>query len=300
MKKTITAAIFIFSTLIIYCVGMRFGNSRDPLVQEEKQFWIEKFLGDTKYPCLIVGDSRVYRGLDPAIFSKNLDTECFNLGFDSSGFGPDFFDLIDKRLSVSSPRRLIIAVSPHSMTERGAENNQLVEYVKMSAAEIRQLKNPTFSDDLFPKISIDHMTSPFSKKEEKGPILIQKYQTNGFAPAHQERNDPTQALASYESLFKDHIFSDRVERTLLEKLRSYHQKGIAVYVLRLPLSQELMQLENRLSGFDEIDFKKKLLETNAQWIDLPPTGFETFDGSHLTGESAELISEKVSQSILKN
>lgn len=300
MKKTITALIFIFSALIVYCAAMRFGDTSDPVAKKEKQFWISKFLGETKYPCLLAGDSRVYRGLDPAIFSKNLNTECLNIGFDSSGFGPDFFDLIEKRLSADQARLLIIAISPHSFTERGAENNQLVEYVKMSPAEVRQLKNPTFSDDLFPKISIDHLVSPFSKKEVSAHILIQKYLENGFAPAYQEKNDPTQALASYESLFKDHVFSARVEHALLDKLKMYQQQGIEVYVLRLPLSPEMRQLEDRVSGFDEDSFKKHLLETKVHWVELPASGFETFDGSHLTGQSAELVSEKATKIILQN
>ncbi len=296
MKRTLQALSFILISLTLFCLVMHFINPPDPVEKEKQAFFASKFLDQKRYPCLIAGDSRAYRGLDPQIISEILQAECFNLGFDSAGFGPDFFDLVEKRLSTSSEKILIIAVSPHSVTERGAENNQLAEYLKMAPSQIRQIMHPSALDDFFPRIPMDHFLHPSFAKENPLPHLNERYLKNGFAPAFQDKNDPAQAVASYQNLFKDHFFSQHVEDSLLSKLREYQLQGIHVYVLRLPVSKEIRAAEDSLARFDETDLQKRLAEIGTPWIPLE-LKYETFDGSHLTAASAQKVSTEVAQRI---
>lgn len=73
--------------------------------------------------------------------------------------------------------------------------------------------------------------------------------------------------------------------------------GIDVYLLRLPTTSEMLQLENEQSGFDETFFRREIESSGGIWLDLPPADYNCYDGSHLHEASAKEYSIRLAKQI---
>lgn len=295
MKNTFLGILLIIFSISIYSIfSLRLAANTNQIEKEKQVFFAHKFFDLEKFHCLIAGDSRVYRGLNPAIFEKVLHVSAVNLGYDSAGFGSDFFQLIDDRFSVEGPHYLIIGISPHSFTQSAANNGQLVEYKKMPPSERQSVLYPTALDKFFPAISLKKLRKSGSDASNKQK-LNEIYLDNGFAPARVEMPDPTEAVKSYTAIFKENAFSPPTEDLLLNKVKDYTAKGVLVFAVRIPTSKELRSVEDEWAGFDEQSFIKKFESMGGRWINVPHDNYETFDGSHLVSSSADKVSTIISE-----
>src|SRR6185312_15559259 len=289
MKKTYFGLLIIAVFVSLYSLLMnQFSNGTSQNEKEQQIFFAHKFLDHDQFHCVLAGDSRVYRGLNPVAFEKTLGIKTINLGYDSAGYGPDFFQLIDDRLSKESPRYLIIGISPHSFTPRATSNGQLVEYEKMPPAEARSILHPTLLDKYFPAISLRKLQK-HNNEDAGDKALIEEHFSNGFAPAQMKKNDPTEAVKSYTAIFKEQTFSQDAEDLLIKKVKEYTSSGVTVFGVRMPTSKEIHTVEDELSGFNEQEFVTRFQSNGGHWVKIPTKNYETFDGSHLVPSSADQI-----------
>ena len=66
----------------------------------DKKFWYKKTFASNDNDIILVGDSRIYRGLSPAAMNVLLKkNKILNFGYSSAGFDPYFLDEAVKKLS---------------------------------------------------------------------------------------------------------------------------------------------------------------------------------------------------------
>ena len=73
-------------------------------------------------------------------------------------------------------------------------------------------------------------------------------------------------------------------------------KGIRVYGFLMPSCREMVELEERDSGFDHGQFVQDFEKAGGIWIDMDPCRYDSFDGSHL-GHAALQFSRDLAERI---
>ena len=59
----------------------------------------------------------------------------------------------------------------------------------------------------------------------------------------------------------------------------------------------MVELEKELSGFNQAEFVDAFKEAGGIWIDIDPTAYDSFDGSHLQSQSALELSRDLALKI---
>ncbi len=59
----------------------------------------------------------------------------------------------------------------------------------------------------------------------------------------------------------------------------------------------MLDIEKRLSGFNEEAFIRAFKASGGTWIQISPAQFEFFDGSHLSKKEAERFTEFLAESM---
>ena len=62
--------------------------------------------------------------------------------------------------------------------------------------------------------------------------------------------------------------------------------GIKVYAFRPPATEEMLEVENKYSGFDEATFVSFFEAAGGTWLEVEQTKYPSYDGSHLCPDGA--------------
>ena len=86
---------------------------------------------------------------------------------------------------------------------------------------------------------------------------------------------------------------------VFEQVKKWTEQGIYVLAFRPPTTFSMVHLENNVGLYDENYIKKGIEKSGGQWIDLELSDFKTYDGSHLTINSAQKLSQLIGEEIKK-
>ena len=102
-------------------------------------------------------------------------------------------------------------------------------------------------------------------------------------------------LRTYESKQVDSKFVDN----LIRFVSRWKKSGIKVYGFLVPTCQQMAELEKNFSGFHESEFKESFRNAGGIWIDIDGRKYDSYDGSHLLREFAEILSRELASKILE-
>src|SRR5512146_2424266 len=94
-----------------------------------ERFWVLKTHGKAKYDLILMGDSRVYRGLSPASMESVLTGyRIFNFGYSGGGLDRLMYAAAEKRLDPKSDRpSIVFGVTPLALTPYAARNEHYLQ-----------------------------------------------------------------------------------------------------------------------------------------------------------------------------
>jgi hypothetical protein len=296
MRERIIVAIF-FLLLGFWLVHTFRPKSATYLQTEYKHFWIEKTHNPSTYNFLICGDSRIYRGISCNEIQKHISSNyrVFNFGFSSGSYSNFMLDKIETKIDTSSEQAiLLLGITPYSLTPRAAEDGHINEELTRKKEEIFEYRylipiklffEPFTPDQLFNHLRLGGSTNP----EE--PIYYQEfYPQQGWVASWKVPIDSTKALKEYEKDFASNTVDSMMVKSLVKRVDKWVKQGILVFAFRPPTTNAMVSLEDRLSGFNENTFKRAFEEAGGRWINVPVTGYVTYDGSHLERQSALKLS----------
>lgn len=246
-------------------------------------YWIDKLRAPEKaYDVVIFGDSRAYRGIDPSL----LPGQALNFGFSGAALDPYYLHAGVQKLRPGGT--LVVAVSPHSLSSRAAEANA---FRALQARHEADLSLTRFASPGYA------WTRPYTMSQMLGlargrvsvlaPVSPQEaFMPDGFVASSRPAVSTAPETAKiYGDLLRDHPIGPREVDNLTFKLTWYQVNGYRVVVLRLPVSPDVENAES----MDTSKFKQQMFDRGLEWFDCPQG--ETYDGSHLSAESARRISE---------
>ncbi len=257
-------------------------------------FWTRKTFAPPKYNVVLMGDSRVYRGVSPEIVESHLDgMKVLNFAYSNGGLNPTMFDAAEKKLAQNDkPKIIILGISANAITDYSAENQQYQQELNLPREEIfeRIYLNPLRY--WFSATSPEKLKNHFSEKKETS-YYRNTYYMNGYVESDKFPVDTTEALQYYIDDYTNYKVTTEKLEVLFSQVKSWTDKGINVVGFVPPVSKPMQMLEDTLGLFDETAIKAGFENASGKWIDLNPANYKTYDGSHLTIESAKRLSEEI-------
>jgi hypothetical protein len=284
--------VLLISIPLILLVSLSKPNSIQSIYKvENDRFWTYKVHSGNKYNMLILGDSRVYRGISPSVINKEItDISICNFGFSSGKLNSEIYNEAYKRMDLAVGKKIVlIGISPVSLIEE--ENDQLHEILKYTRSEI------------FDKIYVNFISAKFltplkpsdflKVKNEKDALIIKEtFYDNGWVSTSSNQTNHSEYLILYRKIWESKKVSQKRLNDLYHTVGEWTKEGIRVFAFRVPSSEEMDNLENDLSGFNETDCKSNIILNGGEWLDLKDkyTRYQSYDGSHLDDKSAILLS----------
>lgn len=257
-------------------------------------FWIRKTFAPAKYNVVIMGDSRVYRGVSPETIESHLPgLKVLNFAYSNGGLNSTMFDAAEKKLVHNNkPKIIVLGISANAITDYSAGNQQYLQELTRPKEEIfeRIYFNPLRY--WFSATSPEKLKNHFSETKETA-FYRNEYFMNGYVKSDKFPIDTMEAISSYTKDFTNYKVKPENLQVLFNQVKKWTDAGIIVAGFVPPVSQPMQMLEDSLGLFDEIAIKAGFEKASGNWIDLNPANYKTYDGSHLTIESAQQLSDKI-------
>lgn len=270
-------------------------NQTEPALRPlPSKFWLDKTFAPSVFDMVIIGDSRVYRAVAPSIMEQVLSSyKILNFAYSSGGLQKVLFQAGESKLRNLGKKIIVLGVSPYSLTQSAAVNEQYKQYHKMFALPFRI---PNLLMLISPEESIFSIKRLFMKQE-----ALKYYQIphpDGWIESNQVPENELSGLNEYQQRFSKEKISNEVLKEMIEQVRIWKSRGYTVFAFRPPASQKMEELENTKSGYDEKSIVQAFTEAGGTWINIENRyQYKTYDGSHLNSTSAKLLSDYIARFI---
>ena len=291
-KKPNIALTLLIAAFLVVGLSFVFPKNKEKYIGE--MFWTRKTFAPSKYNVVVMGDSRVYRGVSPIIMKKALpELRILNFAYSNGGLNPTMFDAAEAKLIKSNQKNIIVmGVTANALTDYTKENNQFNQELKRPREEIveRLYLNPLrywFS-----------ATSPEGLKQHFKPAkpdryYLNEYHMNGYVESDKFPSDTLEALPLYNDDFTKFKVTDKNLQTLYKQIELWRAKGISVFAYRPPVAEPMRILEDSLGLYNELEIENGITRAGGHWITINPSQYKTYYGSHLNKESAERLSKAI-------
>lgn len=254
-------------------------------------FWASKIDSKAEYDIIYVGDSRVYRGIDPDLIEKETGLKGFNFGFSSAGLDSALIFESCKRLKPNGKKILLIGVSANAFLPSSLENEHFNSILKWKGADIWIRRH------LYPKLRyFDHRAVSDLYKHLKGEHYYEDYRThNGFAASSKVPSDSNSAIDAYRMQFERESYNKSAELRFKKILFRLKRENIRCVLVRIPCSSAMIELEDNAVG-GKIELLLEDLEREGfQVVRTSSEAMKSYDGSHLDSTSAALFSRQLAE-----
>jgi hypothetical protein len=250
-----------------------------------------------KQNSLIVGNSKAAQGLNPDVMNKILQKDIYNYSFDisKSPFGPAYLNSIKHKLSNEKKDGIfIVTVDCWSIYSKDKNPNDVSSFWENSSCvgEMEDVdQNPNF------QYLTKYMSGNYYKIIFK-PTVAQLHE-NGWLEVSLDMDSNSVArrtkstLVEYKNYLSLYQFS-KVRLDYLIKTIDFLRQNGHVYLVRLPVSPQLIDIENQLSpNFSSL--MQLPAEKSSGFLDLTSKNslFSYTDGVHLSAKSSKLVSEEI-------
>lgn len=283
---TIISFIFIAIAIIISPHKEDYKNRFD-------SFWISKTFSKPNYDCIIIGDSRVYRGLSPnAIEDIIPDFRVLNFAYSSGRINSFIMNQAEQKLRANSKNKIIIiGITPNALTAHTNENEQLIELIKTPREE--RYEALYFHNFLkyFAPIKIQDFKK--NKSESNKIQYIEDFHDNGWVASNKIPEDTTEAFSSYKKWFQEAEISNKNINSIYNFTKKWTNDNTMVFAFRIPTSQTMKTMEDSILNFDEKEFIDNFKKSGGIWLNINNNKYHSYDGSHLNKKSAIRLSKEV-------
>lgn len=261
---------------------------------ERETFWANKSYDNSLYNVLFLGDSRVYRSLNPEVVEREIPTiKVKNLGYSALGFDTNYLKFVSNQMSEDHAVRIfVIGVSPRSLSTAAIGNESFKEWTTKSDFEVWKIRDMSLLNEFFCSYTPADIYDRFISKESNRNFFYQDLHKNGFVGSMQVPLTIEEGLATYNRELSSASLNEKGLIDLLNFVESCSKKNINIIFFRPPSLKEMEEIENAIPGYSEEEISKKLIERGAiRWI--PSTKCATYDASHVDFMSADKLSHEL-------
>lgn len=250
-----------------------------------------------KQSNLIIGTSKAAQGLQPNEFETILNKSFYNYAFTiySSPYGSVYLNSIKKKLNTQEKNGTYVLTVDAWSISIYTENPEKTEEFRENTAFLSNITNVT------QKPNYKYLLNNFKGKyltilTEESPAFLHN---NGWLEVNLDNDEQSIkrrtlfSIKGYENKVQHYYYSQARVDYLLETI-DYLNKHGKVYLVRLPVSSELMEIEGEfMPDFNTII--EPAIEKTEGYLDLTPMNkdFIYTDGVHLNKSSGKVVSSKI-------
>lgn len=264
-----------------------------------KRFWAEKARIRGSVHVALVGDSRVYHGLAPSEMGAVLreagwgDPNVVNLGFSGVCLCGPYLPYVDRALAPQAQHRVVVlGVTPHALTPHAQKDNGYLAESRRTGSEVLERIVLAPALDYLEPIPLEPFLGGGRRARPADSHYRETFFADGWVGATLTPAQPDFALTEYRTVFASTKVDPSLVSELVERVAQWTRSGVRVVAFRPPVAPELLELEDRISGFDEAALRARLTAAGAEVIALEGA-YATYDGSHLDEASARALSRHV-------
>ena len=120
---------------------------------------------------------------------------------------------------------------------------------------------------------------------------------SGFIGSSKLPYDSTAAINYYSKQLKTNKIDTLAARVFLEALKKLKSEGIRIVALRIPTTERMRVLEDKLTADFCQNLFKKIEAEGIECISVQDSRIHSYDASHLDEKSAKLLSVKITELI---
>lgn len=292
----------LFTTLAaaIIIVGLSFVLPKNGEKYLGDMFWVRKTFAPSNKNVVLMGDSRIYRGLSPQIIHEHLpELNIFNFGYSDGGLNPTMFSAAEKKLTDKPGfKAIVLGVTANTLSDYTKGNNQYIQELNRSREEIleRLYLNPI--SYWFSAVSPEQLKDNFKHRNTtKESWYISNYKMNGYVESDKFPADTLEALPLYRKDFSQYQVDEKHLHELFEQVETWTKQGITVLAFRPPISKPMWDLENTKALYKRNEISAGITKAGGHWVDLTNGTYKTYDGSHIDRPSAEKLSLLIAKEI---
>lgn len=298
-QKNIAFTIIVAAVLVVLLSFILPKNEEKYL---SEMFWTRKIFAPENYNIVLMGDSRVYRGLSPETMQKELPgLKILNFGFSNGGLNPTMFEAAEMKLTKSKGSKIIVlGISANTITDYSKSNQQYLQELTRPREEVLERLYTFPVSYWFSSTSPEKLKQIFNDTNNiTNNYYLNTYHRNGYVESDKFPIDTTESIPSYISDFTNYKVEKSILQALFRQVEKWDKKGITVVAFRPPVSQPMIILEDSLGLFNERYLSEGLTTVGGNWIKLNNNNYKTYDGSHLNLESTNKLSQKIAVEIKK-
>jgi hypothetical protein len=255
------------------------------------QFLLLKTMQEPVYDIVFAGDSRTFVTVSPAILQETFpDRKIYNFGFPGISFRDAYLDAIEPMLDPARTDTVIVlGISPKVLASQNRDKDDFfAKLVNMSEA---QKKMRIENGGLFEMI----VPADFEEAEDERSVKERAFFADGWAATRRPRSG--KAFGSYRRAFKHQPVNDESVSHLVEKIKVWRSHGRRVIAYRTPVSNRMRQIENRIGLFEKFEIPARIREAGGIWLDFDGSGYDYYDGHHMTPEFAMEFSRTLAKAL---
>ena len=264
----------------------------------EPLFLDQKVNPDKPCDIVVMGDSRVMRGIVPKEIDAESSLSSLNFGFRSAPLNKSFLEsgLALVGNDKTSNRAVVLGISPNAFTATSAEDNGFESAKKSS--------NKLWKQTPIWYYNIQRQLSPLSLTETINIVrghtsngLFEKHHADGWIESNLVPPNKKQALPFYRVRFIGNQVTQEIIDESLEFVEQTSKSGVTVFGFWPPVSDEMKAIEDEQSGFDYPKYIAEFENRGGVWLVPDASDVEAYDASHLGPESARLFSSRLGELI---
>ena len=261
-----------------------------------------------KQTSLIIGSSRAAQCLQPDIINQILkEGTLYNYAFSRvhTPYGEAYFKSIKEKLNTHAKQGVfIIEVNPWSISDKfvspdSSQNHSFLSKIK----HVDRHPNFEYLLKAFDQRNIKIISNRLLNKKENGFFItntgwLDVRLEQGMDSRHQLTK---QTINQYKKIRLEYSGLSQTGLNYLKKTINFLKAHGAVYLVRLPVHDDMLNIENEL--LPDFDFRMLSLSKtcHVEYINFMPqrTEFEYTDGHHLIKVSSNLLSQHIAE-LIKN
>jgi len=261
--------------------------------------WIRKTHSTQKYNILAVGDSRVYRGVNPEfLIDEKSKMNAVNLGYSSAGYSKEYLSFVSSRLKEEGERVVLCGITPYSFTPEALKNEHYKSFLSKNKKEVYKILFLSGYLKNFPRHSPAEIVRYFAGIPTTH-MYSSDFKENGWVKSFKIPVDSTAGLISYRKSFINNTCNDNAVADYFEWVKKMSENNITIVGFRPPTTLAMSQLEDSLSDFEYGSFISEFENNGGVWLTFSLKEYESYDGSHLHYESANKFTKNLAQKIEK-
>jgi hypothetical protein len=205
MKHTPTIWITVlFAAILVGALSFVLPKNEEKYFAEH--FWTRKTHSTQKYQVVVMGDSRVYRGISPEAMKPALPgLKILNFGYSNGGLNPLMYRVAESRLDIDANAKVIVlGISANTLTAYTENNNQYVQELARPREEVLERLWLSPVKYWFSPTSPEGLKDHFWGEAHEN-YYTNEYHLNGYVKSEKFPADTMEAIPSYIKEKKNYI-----------------------------------------------------------------------------------------------